>query len=197
MVEQRRVLHVGSGPKKAEKLHKSFHSLEWTEVRLDIDPKVAPNIVGSIVGMTAVETGSFDAVWSSHNLEHLESYEVPLALKEFRRVLKPTGHLLINLPDLQSIAKLVVEDKLLEPAYVAPAGPICPIDMLFGFRKAIAAGNHFMAHRTGFTAKTLGQAIVQAGFAVARVKRGDHFDLWAIAHVTQPATEADPTPAPT
>ena len=194
MVEQKRVLHVGCGVKKDTKLHQTFRSPEWLEVRLDIDPKVLPDIVGSIVQMPTVESASFDAIWSSHNLEHLESHEVPIALKEFRRVLKSTGFLLITLPDLQSVAELVAKDQLLEPAYQSPAGPISPLDMLFGHRPSIAAGNYFMAHRTGFTSRSLGQAIVQAGFAVAKIKRGNQFDLWGIAHVTQPATEAEPVP---
>lgn len=186
MTQRKRVLHVGCGVKKTEKLHPMFRTPEWEEVRLDIDPLVEPDIVGSIVEMTMVDSGSYDGVWSSHNLEHLEAYQVPLALREFRRVLRPSGFLLITLPDLQQIARLVVEDKLLDPAYVSVAGPICPIDMIFGFRASIAAGNRFMAHRTGFTAKSLTRAILEAGFAATAVKRGECFDLWAIAHVTAP-----------
>jgi predicted SAM-dependent methyltransferase len=39
--------------------------------------------------MSALATGSVDAVVSSHNMEHLYPHEVPLALAEFVRVLKP------------------------------------------------------------------------------------------------------------
>jgi SAM-dependent methyltransferase len=194
MVEPKRVLHVGCGNKKDSKLHRLFRTADWVEIRLDIDPRVEPDIVGSIVEMSTTETGSFDAVWSSHNLEHLESHEVPRALKEFRRVLNASGFLLITLPDLQSVAELVAKDQLLEPAYESPAGPIAPLDMIFGHRPSIAAGNHFMAHRTGFTSRSLGQAIVQAGFAVAKVKRGSHYDLWAMAHVTAPPVPVENVP---
>lgn len=177
---------MGCGPKQAGKLHPTFKPAEWHELRLDINPAVEPDIVASMTNLSSIPSASFDAVWSSHNLEHLEAHEVPLALREFRRVLNGTGFLLITLPDLQRVAELVAQDKLLETAYVSPAGPIAPLDMIFGFRKAIAAGNHFMAHRTGFTARSLGQAIVDAGFAVARIKRDDHFNLWGTAYVTRP-----------
>ena len=43
---------------------------------------------------------SVDAVFSSHNIEHLYPHEVPLALKEFMRVLKPDGFVLMTCPDL-------------------------------------------------------------------------------------------------
>src|SRR5689334_12552624 len=125
------VLHVGCGHAK---VHSAFSGHEWHELRLDIDPAVKPDIIASITKMTAVPDESVDAVWSSHNLEHLYPHEVPHALREFRRILKPEGFALITLPDLQQVAKLVAADSLDEPAYVAPAGPVAPLDMLYGYR---------------------------------------------------------------
>ncbi|MSO75816.1 MAG: methyltransferase domain-containing protein [Alphaproteobacteria bacterium] len=180
------VLHVGCGDPNPDKLHVSYRGPEWREVRLDIDPTVQPDIVASITDMAMVASESVDAVWSSHNLEHLYPHDVPLALGEFCRVIKPAGHLLITLPDLQRIAELVANDKLDDTAYVAPAGPIAPIDMIYGFRTAIARGNFFMAHRTGFTQKTLVRALAVAGFRQVRLQRGKNFDLWAFALKTVP-----------
>ena len=125
-----------------------------------------------------VATASVDAVWSSHNVEHLYAHEVPVALAEFHRVLRPGGFALITLPDLQKVAELVAADGLEDVAYVSPAGPIRPLDMLYGWRRSIARGNLFMAHHTGFTAKTLGQALRRAGFDPVAVSRSG-FDLWA------------------
>ena len=53
----------------------------WREIRLDLDPAVQPDIVCSITDMSPVATDSVDAIWSSHNLEHLQRHEVPLALQ--------------------------------------------------------------------------------------------------------------------
>ena len=47
--------------------------------------------------------------------------------------------------------------------------------------KIIQKGNSFMAHRTGFTAKRLGNLLIQAGFKEVRIIHGDNYDLWAIA----------------
>ncbi|TAN48593.1 MAG: methyltransferase domain-containing protein [Methylococcaceae bacterium] len=193
MSELKTVLHVGCGPRNPAKLHETFRTPEWREIRLDINEKVAPDIIGSITDMHMVADASMDAVWSSHNLEHLYPHEVPRALGEFSRVLKADGFALITLPDLQRVAELIAEDKLDEPAYQSPAGPITPLDILYGLRKSLAAGNLYMAHRTGFTAKTLGKALINAGFAQARLRRDDHFNLWAVGYKkAQPKPPAAP-----
>lgn len=174
------VLHVGCGPYSPEKLHRHFRGPGWRELRLDIDPAVGPDIVGSITDLAAIATASVDAVWSSHNVEHLHAHEVPRALGEFLRVLRPGGFALITLPDLQRVAELVAADRLEDPAYLSPAGPIAPLDTLYGHRASIARGNLFMAHHTGFTATTLDGALRRAGFGTVRTQRLG-FDLWAYA----------------
>lgn len=186
---KRKLLHVGCGHSPRERLPFVFQHPSWQEVRYDIDPAVRPHIVGSITDMSAVPDASMDAIWSSHNLEHLNSFDVPTALAEFRRVLKPTGFALISLPDMLAIAKQVVNDALDETLYESPAGPIRPLDMIFGHQASIQAGNHFMAHRTAFTATTLGNALADAGFDEVRVHEGTRWDLWAVA--TMPETSEE------
>jgi SAM-dependent methyltransferase len=187
---EQQVLHVGCGPARADKLHAVFHSRAFREVRLDIDPAVKPDIVASMTDMSVVASGSMDALWSSHNVEHLFAHEVAVALGEFCRVLKPTGFALITLPDLQAVARLIADDKLADPAYQSPLGPVSPLDILYGHRGAIARGNVFMAHRTGFTARTLADALVAAGFNFVEVGHGASFDLWASAYKHRPAAGA-------
>lgn len=179
------VLHVGCGVASPEKLHQMFRGNGWIERRLDIDPDVKPDIVASITDMSPVESNSVEGIFSSHNLEHLYSHEVSVALGEFFRVLKPGGIALVTMPDLQSVAAAVADDRLEDVLYVSPAGPICPLDVLYGFRPAIARGNVFMAHKTGYTAKTLQQKLVAAGFVQVQVQRGNAFDLWGIGHKPQ------------
>src|SRR5438128_12478289 len=97
------VLNVGCGYRLRQKLHRHFHGPEWREIRLDLDPAVQPDIVCSITDMSPVATDSVDAIWSSHNLEHLQRHEVPLALAEFIRALKPNGLLALTLPALRTV----------------------------------------------------------------------------------------------
>jgi len=174
-------LHIGCGPKRKDQTTRGFNTDAWTELRLDIDESVKPDITGTMTDMSAVADASVDAIFSSHNIEHLYPHEVPVALKEFLRVLKPDGFLVVTCPDLQSVCKLVAEDKLTDPAYVAPAGPIAPLDILYGYRPAMAKGNLFMAHRYGFTAASLGQHLTEAEFARTIAARSATYDLWAIA----------------
>ena len=178
---QRQLLHVGCGQARSERLPACFQTPEWRELRLDIDPGVQPDIIGSITDLSAVASASVDAIWSSHSLEHVHSFEVPLALAEFRRVLAPDGFALITLPDLRAIARHIADDRLCEPLYQSAAGPITALDVVFGYQASVASGNHFMAHRTGFTATTLGEALLDAGFDEVRVHEGQRWDLWAIA----------------
>lgn len=178
----RTLLHVGCGAAHPDKVPAAFFAPgAWAEVRLDIDPDVAPDIIASITDMSVVADGSVDAVWSSHNVEHLFAHEVPVALAEFHRVLRPGGFALIATPDLQQAAALIAEGRLEDAAYQSAMGPIAPLDILYGFRPSIAAGNHFMGHRTGFTAETLQRLLLAAGFASAQVIRDGHFALWATA----------------
>jgi hypothetical protein len=79
---------------------------------------------------------------------------------------------------------LIAEDKLVQAAYNSPAGEIAPLDILYGHRPQLAAGNLYMAHRSGFTQKVLQATLEHFGFPmVGAMARGyaPFFDLWALA----------------
>ena len=186
-------LHVGCGPKRKDRTTKGFNTPDWTEIRLDIDPSVAPDVIGTMTDMSAVASESVDAIYSSHNIEHLYPHEVPLALTEFLRVLKPDGFFVVTCPDLQSVCALIAQDKLTDPAYSSPAGPIAPLDILYGHRPAMSQGNLYMAHRCGFTQKVLTATLQASGFkSIAALRRGraPFFDLFALASKSE-RPEAD------
>lgn len=177
-------LHVGCGPKRKDRTTRGFNTPEWTEIRLDIDASVQPDVIGTMTDMSAVATESVDAIYSSHNIEHLYPHEVPVALAEFLRVLRDDGFFVVTCPDLQSVCALIAEDKLTDAAYTSPAGPIAPLDILYGHRPAMAQGNLYMSHRCGFTQKVLSGTLQSCGFrSVATMARGraPFFDLFALA----------------
>jgi SAM-dependent methyltransferase len=179
---RRHVLHVGCGPLNPAKLHKAFQDSGWRETRLDIDARTSPDIVSSIAAMQAnVPSKAFDALWSSHTIEHLDGHEVPAAFAEFLRVLSPRGFALLRCPDILAVAEAVVATGLDDVAYLAPAGPITPLDMLYGHGASIARGNHYMRHQTGFTEARLARMLLEAGFDEVRTCRRPKFDLWALA----------------
>ena len=174
-------LHVGCGPQYKSQI-KGFDNENWREIRFDIDEKVNPDIVGTLLDMSAVEAESVDAIYSSHNIEHVFPHEVPIVLREFHRVLKDDGMVVLVCPDLQSVCEAVVDDKLLQPLYESPAGPISPIDILYGHRPAIARGNEYMAHKGGFTYSVLNDAFIEAGFKMNYGGRNpDRWELFIIS----------------
>jgi len=169
---RRLVLHVGCGPPRAENLHERFHGPEWRELRLDVDPRQLPDVVADMIDMRGVvPSASVDAVWSSHNIEHVFAHQVPQVLGEFLRVLRPGGFALITTPDLQRAAERIASGRLEDPLYESEGGPITPLDMVYGHGQAVADGFHEMAHRTGYTARTLERKLRDAGFADVRVRR--------------------------
>lgn len=183
------LLHVGCGPKRIDQTTRAFNDGSWREMRLDIDPNVQPDVIGTMTDLSAVATGSVQAVFSSHNIEHLYPHEVPMALAEFHRVLDDQGYVVITCPDLKSICQLVADDRLDEPAYQSPAGPITPLDVLYGHRQSMQQGNLFMAHRCGFTETVLRKVLGNGGFGVVATKvRPAYFDLWALASKGQVRT---------
>lgn len=154
------VLHIGCGR----------HPLpEWLaaydETRLDIDPSVEPDVVASMTDMGAI--GPFDAVYTTHTLEHLYPDEVPVALSEIRRVLKPGGFAMIVVPDLEGVQ--ATEDVV----YESLAGPITGLDMIYGPSR-FSSENRYMAHHCGFVSDTLKGVIDSAGFVRSEVTRAAH-----------------------
>ena len=175
------LLHVGCASLSITDL-KGFNNNHWNEIRLDIDERRNPDIVGTLTDMSSVETGSVDAIFSSHNIEHIFPHEIPIALKEFYRVLNDDGIVVITCPDIQSVGEALTQDKVMEPLYNSPIGDVTPFDILYGHRETTTDGNIFMAHKSGFTYSILDKVFSEAGF-LARVggRRPDSCSLYLVA----------------
>lgn len=188
--QMKTLLHVGCGTDRINRTTPGFNDGSWQEVRLDINELNRPDVIGSMTDMSRVDSESIDAIFSSHNIEHLYIHEVSIALSEFKRVLNQDGFCVITCPDIQTVCELVAQDKLTETAYISPAGPISPLDILYGHSNSIKAGNTYMAHRCGFTQKSLSNALKQSGFSsIATMRRPKSFDLWAIARKNKKAED--------
>jgi ubiquinone/menaquinone biosynthesis C-methylase UbiE len=64
------------------------------------------------------EIGEFDTIYCSHALEHLTAAGALKALREFYRVLKPGGKVMIFVPDTEGVSPT---DEVL---FISPSGPI-------------------------------------------------------------------------
>lgn len=130
----------------------------WDVVRLDIDPRSSPDIVGDMRDLGDI--GPFDAVACNNALEHLYPHEVHKALTEFHRVLKPGGAAVIQVPDLEGIQP--TED-------IIPAIGMSGLHLMYG-DPARLEEFPYMAHHCGFVESTLRRCLEQAGFK-ATMKR--------------------------
>lgn len=167
-MEQGVLLHVGCGGAPIPE----WANGRFTEVRLDVDATHSPDIVASMTAMGDI--GQFDAIHCCHALEHLHAYEVDKALAEFLRVLKPGGYAVIFVPDLEDVK--ATEDVL----YTAPCGPMAGLDLIYGLR-TLVEHMPYMAHKTGFTSKTMTAVLQKAGFGGVHTRRLQEYNLMAIA----------------
>lgn len=187
---ERVLLNVGCGPIDGGRLPPYFAS--WRKVRVDVDPAVQPDVLADLTDLSPIPDSSADAVWAAHCVEHLYQHQVPLALREFRRVLRDDGFACVIVPDLQVVASHLVADRLHEVLYQSPAGPVTPHDIFFGYGPAIADGRPSMAHRCGFTPGMLQRCFRELPFGeVLLRRRGAQLELVAIARVTPAKSDVE------
>lgn len=173
----RTVLNLGCGntPLSLDR----FPRDQWREVRVDLDPGCEPDVVGDLRALP-VPSASVEGVALMGVLEHFPETEVPVVLGECHRVLRDGGELIVLVPDLMAVARDVVAGRLTDVVERSPAGPIRPLDMLYGYSPVLAS-LPLMGHRTGFTGDTLGATLSAAGFD-GRVEHVTRYILWASAH---------------
>lgn len=163
-MSRRTVLNVGGGSKT---IPLPPHYGGWEHLLLDVVERDDVDLVCDARDLGAFPADAYDAIYCSHNLEHYQRHEVPKVLAGFHHVLAADGFCEIRVPDLRSVMRAVLEQNLSLEAelYHAPAGPISPLDVIYGYHREIETGNPFYAHKTGFSAETLTARIQEAGFA--------------------------------
>jgi len=179
-----RVINVGGATDR--NLPRHFHG--WEQVLLDIDPNVQPDLVCDAREMTKLPAANFDAVYSSHFLEHVYEHEVAAVLNGFLHVLKKSGFVQLMVPDMMALFETVVHGKrdITDTWYTVSAGRIRFIDVIYGWGAQIRKGNKHYCHRTGFSAKSLSYAFKNAGFAKVLTAR-DGCNLHAFAFRVNPS----------
>ena len=124
----------------------------WSILNVVQGPHV--DIVGNCTDLGMIASNSCAMVYASHVMEHLGyDGELQRALKECHRVLKPGGHLLVSVPDLDVLCRLFTD-----PAS-SPQDRFLIMRMMFGGRS-----DAYDVHVTGLGIDILGSFIKEAGF---------------------------------
>jgi predicted SAM-dependent methyltransferase len=83
----------------------------WTNFDIAAGPEV--DYVGSCQDLAQFETATVDAIYASHVLEHLGfQTDLPRALAELFRVLKPGAPVMISVPDLDALCRIFIHPQL-------------------------------------------------------------------------------------
>lgn len=139
-----RKLDIGSGASRRD--------IDYTTIDL-----YAPeaDIKASMFDMHMIASDSIEAIWCSHALEHLAFSEVPRALAEFARVLRPGARAMIQVPNFDYVAKYW---------FIGPDRPWAE-KMVFG--QQLHEGEF---HKSAFTHGTLRADLEGAGFVDVRIE---------------------------
>jgi predicted O-linked N-acetylglucosamine transferase (SPINDLY family) len=123
-----------------------------------------------------------NAIFLNQYLPCCFAHDVQKTLQRCLATLDDDGFLIATCPDLVTIAQHILSHGLTKPSYISEAGPITPLDMIFGHGQTIHDGQTALAHHTGFTQESLVAHLGEAGFkSVRALTRPEQFEVIAVA----------------
>jgi len=133
---------------------------------LDITPGPEVDFTGDCRNLSNFADGSVEIIYASHVLEHVPyNYEMMKTLKEWFRVLKPGGTVMISVPDLETLCRLFVHPQ------ITPKNRYTIMRMMFGGQ----VDTHDF-HCAGLDWNIMGTFLHEAGFT--EIKRVSDFGLF-------------------
>ena len=130
-------------------------------VNVDVAPARAgqkPDVICDLHELTPFEDETADEILAVHVVEHFWRWEVVDVLKEWMRVLKTGGPMILECPNLQSACQQFLRD----PEAFAGPGPEGQRTM-WVFYGDPRWRDPLMVHRWGYTPRSLGQVMAEAG----------------------------------
>jgi SAM-dependent methyltransferase len=155
------ILNIGGGPTR----QLPSHYAGWDQHLLDIDPNANPDILCDALDLSVLDT--YDAVYTSHTLEHFYKHDLPKVMKNIYNCLKRDGVVEIYVPDIKELVSRLAHSSLdIHDVYyrLSDGSPVTYHDVLYGWNIAMSKGNLYYAHRCGFTGLSLAASLQEAGF---------------------------------
>jgi predicted SAM-dependent methyltransferase len=121
--------------------------------------------VATIDNLSFIPTDSVDLIYNCHVLEHFKRRDVDRVLREWQRVLKPSGTLRVSVPDFSKICEIYQRQSQLDLV----------IGALFGRQDYL-----YNIHYNVFDFASLSRSLEQAGFVNARRydwRQTEHADI--------------------
>ena len=147
------ILNVGFGGQKLTDHMYTEDIASYREITLDIDGKYSPDIVADMNDISHLPNEFVDIAYSSHMIEHVHFFKVPIIIKELLRIVKVGGFVRLVTPDIKTIATKLASGNILDTIYDSPGGPISSMDMLYSSRYYTFRNDEadFTFHKCGFT----------------------------------------------
>ena len=117
--------------------------------------------------LSQFEDSIFAEIYASHVVEHFDyNGELQNALEEWNRVLKPGGKLYISVPDLDILARLILEKE-----YLTEEERFAVMRMMFGGHV-----NKYDYHSVGLNEEFLTGFLLYTGYV--NIRKVENFDLF-------------------
>jgi glycosyltransferase involved in cell wall biosynthesis len=157
-------LHIGSNTERRE---------GW--VNVDVRPEAEPDIVARAHELPMFTDGTVDTVEACHLLEHLPLHEARLALREWARVLRAGGELLLELPDFDACVGLIRNGGDPDSQEMAMMG-------VFGWSLGVERHGDAFAHHWGWSPQSLAAELAASGF--------EHIEQLPLTQTYRPSAQA-------
>lgn len=151
-------LHLGCGPNILD---------GWINVEGEYCRGQENIVIHNIDEQYPLYSDTVDEILSVHVIEHIMPDKVPYMLKEWHRVLKPTGHVAIEWPDLLKMAQFITanpESLYTDNKKIAKRS-VAGIFGNIGRYKDVA-----MLHKWGYSADSMIHVLLANGFSRAEVQ---------------------------
>jgi SAM-dependent methyltransferase len=135
-------------------------------VNVDVAPSRAgkkPDVICDLHRLESFEDGAADEILAVHVVEHFWRWEVVDVLREWARVLKPGGSMILECPNLLSACQQFLAD----PEAFSGPGPEGQRTM-WVFYGDPRWRDPLMVHRWGYTPRSLARIMDEAGLAEIR-----------------------------